>query len=109
MTSLNEAELNQTTIVSELEHDLTKSFLDSHLGGIDPTKRLELLKTAQTTYLHQSNWKKKAQERNPIINFDPKCLNCSDDIDHVQKLFKVACLAYKPTSVTHRGETFQRD
>ena len=46
MTSLADVDLNQTTIVSEMEHDLTKSFMESHLGGLDPTRRLELLKTA---------------------------------------------------------------
>ena len=80
MTSLGDVDLNQTTVVSEMEHDLTKSFMESHLGGIDPTKRLELLKTAQTTYHHQINWQKRLPNVDPIINLDTKCLNCSDDV-----------------------------
>ena len=93
---------------SREEDNLTKSFIESHLGALDPSQRLSLLKTAQTSYLHQGNWQKKKAEKRPIVGLDQKCLNCSQDVNHVAKLFKIACLAYKPQRVNHRGISFSR-
>ena len=90
------------------DENLTRSFIESHLGAINPNQRLSLLKTAQTSYMHQSNWQKKKAEKRPIVKLDQKCLNCSQDVSHVAKLFKIACLAYKPQRVNHRGISFSR-
>ena len=112
LTSLGDVDLNQTLasmLNSKDEDNLTKSFMESHLGAIDPAKRLSLLQSAQATYPHQSNWQKKKPEKRPIVKLDQKCLNCSQDVEHVAKLFKIACLAYKPTNVRHRGISFKRD
>ena len=40
---------------------------------------------------------------------DQKCLNCSTDVTHLQKLFKIACLAYQPNSVSYRSVDFTRE
>ena len=43
------------------------------------------------------------------MHIDQKCLNCSQDITHLQKLFKIACIAYKPTNVAYRNQEFNRE
>ena len=47
----------------------------------------------KSAYLHQSVWQKRTQMVDEL-KLDQKCLNCSPDVEHNIKLFKVACLAY---------------
>ena len=42
------------------------------------------------------------------LKLDQKCLNCSPDVEHNIKLFKVACLAYQPSSVNYRKQNFTK-
>ena len=42
------------------------------------------------------------------LKLDQKCLNCSPDVEHNIKLFKIACLAYQPSSVNYRKQNFTK-
>ena len=35
-------------------------------------------------------------------------MNCSPDVEHNVKLFKIACLAYQPSKVVYRKQTFTK-
>jgi len=39
---------------------------------------------------------------------DKKCLNCSSDVEHNSKLFKIACLAYAPSKINYRNQSFTK-
>jgi len=46
---------------------------------------------------------------NDVVNLKPRCLNCSDDVQHTAKLFKIACLAYSPSNVNYRDFQVGKD
>ena len=43
-----------------------------------------------------------------LLKLDQKCLNCSKDVEHNAKLFKIACLAYAPSNVNYRQQSFTK-
>ena len=54
------------------------------------------------------NWTKRKHAQRPV-KFDQRCLNCSEDQQQLAKLFKIACLAYHPNTVTYRRQDFARE
>lgn len=46
--------------------------------------------------------------RSGSINFDKGCLSCRGEPAHTMKLFKMACLSYKPSPVDYRESTMSR-
>jgi hypothetical protein len=56
-----------------------------------------------------TRWAKTRIENREVVQFDQQCLNCSENVAHVSKLFKLACLAYKPNNVTYRDFEFTRE
>ena len=51
--------------------------------------------------------KNKGQTK-PIISLDKQCLTCTGQASVVITAFKIACLAYTPSSVTYKENTFSR-
>lgn len=52
----------------------------------------------------------KLQQRSnkPIISIEKQCLSCAGQSSVVLNAFKIACLAYAPSSIIFEGETYQR-
>ena len=56
----------------------------------------------------QKESKLKANLKKPVISFDKNCMSCTGEKPIIQSLFKMACLAYAPSSVNYSKQDFTR-
>lgn len=54
------------------------------------------------------NSQKQFHLRSGSINFDKGCLSCRGEPAHTVKMFKMACLSYKPNPVSYRENHLSR-
>lgn len=83
--------------------------MESHYG--ETKERLSVLlpnfNAEKSAYMHKSVWQKR-EEPMDLLKLEQKCLNCTSEVEHNAKLFKIACLAYTPSKVNYRGQAFTK-
>lgn len=52
---------------------------------------------------------KQKKQQNGVVSIDKRCLSCTGQSSSIISAFKIACLAYEPSSVTYHDKKFTRN